>query len=56
MLQKEFEELVSDYFEKNNWRKKKCPICKRIYFTKKESETCASFECTNTYLFKSFSK
>jgi hypothetical protein len=51
-----FDLIIEDYFVSHRWKKKRCPSCERVFFTKSDASTCLSHECVNNYSFLSFSK
>jgi len=51
-----FEKKVSEYLLRKKWKKGVCPICGSLFYSKKNSATCQSYECTNSFSFLDYSK
>jgi hypothetical protein len=51
---KEFRSSVEAYFSKRHWKRKICPICESIFYTKRDIENCESYFCLGKYSFLNF--
>lgn len=51
-----YDEKVKKYLIGHGWRKKICPSCGSIFYSKRDIKTCQSLECEHDFSFLSFSK
>lgn len=47
----DFSAIREGFFEERKWSKKQCPSCKNDYYSKKEIQSCGSYECIGSYGF-----